>query len=248
EASKAMKGLDAEDSVIDWIDDYSMELRQFLDENPERKEYIKSIPNGKWNYLPKRELNYDKTYGLFKEYGRNVATGEKLTNSVFIEYDKSSPTNIFAAKAEVRVSTVADEDALRHIKTTLDDNERQQDTIDVNRANYIKAGIQETETNLNTRQQYFKIEPRHEKALLELNDHIDVYDIKGLVSSNISTLNEKQSFNKLTYDVNQQMKNQGRLNLSLVNKAREFSLKLAEKESHTKVTDKVEGVLFYVSE
>lgn len=248
EAVKAMKELDEKDSIIDWIDDYSMELRDFLDTtNPEEIQRIKRIPGGKWNYLPEKESNEDDNiYGLFKTYARNVATNEKITNSIFIEYKKSEAKNIFARQQSAIPNIISDEQVLSHIKTTPKDNQKSVDTIEVDRGNFIDLGIAEAKTNINRKKNLFDIKPRHTKALESLQEHLIEYpDIKGIVEKNITRINEQKEFNQIAQEVNQEMKQQERLNLSTVNRAKKMFEKLFNKEEHLSQLENVEGVLFY---
>lgn len=245
-ATQAMDELEQEDSVIDWIDDYSMELREFLDSNkPEEIQRIASIPSGKWNYLPK-EKDTDQIYGLFKGYGANVATGEKVVNTVFIEYEERAATNFFAAKQSAQPKIVSDEEILKYIKTNPEDNEKSIDTIDANRANYIELGIAETKTNFASKKNLFDIKPRHIRALESLQEYLTEYtDIQGLITNNITRINEQKKFNSLVRDVNREMKQQQRLNFSTVNKAKRLFKELFDKKDHVNNLDQVEGVLFY---
>lgn len=245
-ATQAMNELEKEDSVIDWIDEYSMELREFLDTNDfEEIERIASIPSGKWNYLPKN-TETDQIYGLFKGYGTNVATGEKVTNTVFIEYEERAATNFFAAKQSAQPQIISDEEVLKHIKTNPEDNEKSIDTISVDRANYMELGIAETRTNFATKKNLFDIKPRHIRALESLQEHLTEYtDIQGLIENNITRINEQKKFNSFVREVNREMKQQGRLNFSTVNKAKRLFEELFDKKDHVNNLDEVEGVLFY---
>lgn len=248
-ATAAMAELEAEDSIIDWIDIYSLELREFIDSHSEEEiNRIKNIPVGKWNYLPKRKDNENKAYGLFKEHSKNVVTGEKISNAVFVEYEESKDSNIFAKKAGVTAKIVSDDEVLAHVKTNPEDNKRKQDTIELDREKLMRAGKQESKTNFGSQANYFKIEPRHEKALLALNKYINYPDLPGLVSKNISKLNEKKRFERLSRKINQQIKTQGRLNLSIVNRAMDLFIELEEKDRNNDKLEDVEGVLFYAAE
>lgn len=245
-ATQAMNELEQEDSVIDWIDDYSMELREFLDTNDFKEiERIARIPSGKWNYLPKN-TDTDQIYGLFKGYGTNVATGKKVTNTVFIEYEERAAINFFAAKQSAQPKIISDEEVLKHIKTNPEDNEKSIDTISVDRANYMELGFAETRTNFATKKNLFDIKPRHIRALESLQEHLTEYtDIQGLIENNITRINEQKKFNSLVREVNREMKQQGRLNFSIVNKAKRLFEELFDKKDHVNNLDEVEGVLFY---
>lgn len=53
-ASQAMAKIENQDDPLDWTDDYSLELKSYLEKHRSDGEIerIKSIPKGKWNYLP----------------------------------------------------------------------------------------------------------------------------------------------------------------------------------------------------
>ena len=70
-----------EDEIIDWIDNYSKELRDFIDSNSSKEvNRVKNIPKGKWNYLPtnKKIILKNEVIGLFSASGINTQTNEKL--------------------------------------------------------------------------------------------------------------------------------------------------------------------------
>ena len=50
-ASMAISKLENGNDPLDWVDDFSQDLRNFIEQNDDEEiERIKSIPLGKWNY------------------------------------------------------------------------------------------------------------------------------------------------------------------------------------------------------
>src|SRR5699024_2844182 len=74
-ASETMQKIENEGDILDWIDNYSLELRYFINQNSEEYiEYINDVPLGKWNYLPRNtDKHYDTTniIGLYKSVIEN---------------------------------------------------------------------------------------------------------------------------------------------------------------------------------
>lgn len=245
-ASKSMYEIEKEDNIIDWIDDYSMELRDFLDDNnKEEIDRILNIPLGKWNYLPKNDENIN-IFGLFRGKGINISTGGTVSNTVFVKYQKTKGDNIFAAKQGVKTEIISDEEVLKYIKTTPKDNQPLLDTIDVDRGNYVKLGTEESTVNFNNNSSIFDIKPRHFKALKYLQNYLPEFsDIQGLIQNNIKKVNEEKQFNYLCRKVNSDIKKHGKINLSTVNKTRKLFESLYNKNDHLRKLEDVEGVLFY---
>lgn len=89
-ASEAVIKLEESGDILDWTDDYSSELRLFLEEHKEDGEIdrIRSIPKGKWNYLPVKEgemFDPKEVIGLYTTSGKITGTGKKSRMLVLLK-------------------------------------------------------------------------------------------------------------------------------------------------------------------
>lgn len=246
-AREATNKLENQSDPLDWTDDYSIELRKFIEEHETDGEIerIKSIPKGKWNYLPKKNnqvIESNDIFGLYTTSGKITGTGEKITDVGFVKISSSGQNR--GPFSSIRAEYIEEQEALKIIKTTPDDNKVGMDTIKVNREEYIAKGMTEVGVQFDTNKYSFEVKPAQEKALKVIESYFNL-DLLGIVQKGIKRSNEKREFLKLTRKVNNEVKESGSPYSTTIRKFEKFFNELLEKELQEQKLDKVEGVLFY---
>lgn len=246
-ASQAMAKIENQDDPLDWTDDYSLELKSYLEKHRSDGEIerIKSIPKGKWNYLPvKKDVMVDPTevLGLYSMNGKVSNTGEMLSDIGFVKISSSGKSR--GPFSSIRAEYVEDKEALEKIKTIPSDNKPSVDTIRVNREKYISHGKTEIGVQFETKESVFEIKPSHEKALKILGQYFNL-DVLGIVGKGIRKSNEKREFEQLVRKANREIKNSGSPYSGTVRKFEQFIQKLLDKEKKEQKIEKIEGILFY---
>jgi len=246
-ASEAAGKLEANGDPLDWTDDYSLELRAFLEEHKEDGEFdrVRAIPKGKWNYLPSKEdemFDPKEILGLYTTSGKITGTGEKITNVGFVKIAKSGVRR--GPFSSIRAEYMEEQDALKRIKTTPDDNKNGMDTIKINREEYISKGKTEVKVQFDTNKSVFTLKPSHRKALEVIGTYFTM-DVLGVVQKGIKRSNEKREFEQLVRKLNKEVKESGSPYSTTVRKFEVFINKLLDKENQEQKLDKIEGVLFY---
>ncbi|MCK1195245.1 DEAD/DEAH box helicase family protein [Streptococcus uberis] len=246
-ASEAAGKLESKGDPLDWTDDYSLELRAFLEEHKEDGEIdrIRAIPKGKWNYLPIKDdlmINPTEILGLYTTSGKITGTGEKIIDVGFVKITQSGISR--GPFSSIRAEYLEEQDALRRIKTTPNDNKSGVDTIKINREEYISKGKTEVKVQFDTNKSLFILKPSHRKVLEILGTYFTI-DVLGVVQKGIKRSNEKREFEQLIRKLNKEVKESGSPYSTTVRKFEVFINKLLDKETHEQKFDKIEGVLFY---
>ena len=246
-ASEAAERVEDTGDPLDWTDDYSLELRAFLEEHKEDGEIerIRAIPRGKWNYLPDSKetvLNPTEALGLYTTNGKIVNTGEKITDVGFVKIESSGKSR--GPFSSIRAEYMEERAALQIIRTDPDDNQSGMDTIALNRENYIQKGKTEVKVQFDTNKTAFELKPAHLKALEIIGEYFSI-DILGVVRKGIKRSNEKREFEQLVRKLNKEVKESGSPFSTTIRKFETFINKLLDKEKQEQKLEKVEGVLFY---
>lgn len=248
-ASKAMEDLENTGDILDWADDYSIELKKFLDVHKDDGEVqrIQNIPEGKWNYLPKStdsSENPDEVLGLYRAKGKVSATGALIKDIGFVSIAKSAANR--GPYGSIRASYIQEQDALQIIKTTPDDNERLSDEIAVNRSEYIAKGETEISVHFESSAPVYSIKQQGNRALEIIKGYFEPsYDLVGIIKKGIRYSNDKRTFEQIVRDVNKQNKEYGAVTPRVIKNFEALLDKLLLAESEEKKLEKVEGVLFY---
>lgn len=246
-ASEAAVKLEEIGDPLDWTDDYSLELRAFLEEHKEDGEIdrVRAIPKGKWNYLPiKKDEMVDpkEILGLYTTSGKITGTGEKITDVGFVKITQSGISR--GPFSSIRAEYMEEKDALKLIKTIPNDNKNGIDTIKINREEYISKGKTEVKVQFDTNKTIFTLKPSHKKALEIIGTYFSM-DVLGVVQKGIQRSNEKREFEQLVRRLNKEVKESGSPYSTTVRKFEVFINKLLDKVNQEKNLDKIEGVLFY---
>ena len=248
-ASKAMERFENTEDILDWVDNYSTELRKFIDAHKEDGaiKRIQSIPDGKWNYLPKStEIFEDPDYviGLYKAKGKISATGALIKDIGFVSIEKSSEKR--GPFSSLQAKYIQEKDALKKIQTTPQDNKRMIDKIPVDRSEYIKKGSTEISVQFESANPVYSIKQQGMRALEILKTFFDSsYNLVGIIEKGIRYSNDKRTFEQIVREVNKQFKENGKLNPRVIKNFENLLIKLLQDESDEKRIEKVEGVLFY---
>lgn len=248
-ASKAMEDLENTGDILDWTDDYSIELKKFLDVHKDDGEVqrIQNIPEGKWNYLPKStdsSENPDEVLGLYRAKGKVSATGALIKDIGFVSIAKSAANR--GPYGSIRASYIQEQDALQIIKTTPDDNERLSDEIAVNRYEYIAKGETEISVHFESSAPVYSLKQQGNRALEIIKGNFEPsYDLVGIIKKGIRYSNDKRTFEQIVRDVNKQNKEYGEVTPRVIKNFEALLDKLLLAESEEKKLEKVEGVLFY---
>lgn len=249
-ATAATKALENQDDILDWSDDYALELRNFIDNHASDREVdrLKAIPLGKWNYLPRKnqELIPDtnEIYALFSANGRMTGTNELVHDTGFVRITKTGANR--GPFSQVRASYVDDQDALVKIKTVPDDNEVGMDLINVDRQEYLEKGRVEINAQFESNRTLFDVKPSQAKALSLLGEYFK-QDLLNLIRTGIRKSNDKRTFEKLVRKVNKEVKENGTMNSTTVHAFEKFINHLLEIESQEKKLEEAKGVLFYAN-
>ena len=248
-ASKAMEQFENTEDILDWVDNYSTELRKFIDAHKEDGEIkrIQSIPDGKWNYLPKTSENGDNpdnVIGLYRAKGKTSATGAMIKDVGFVSIEKSSEKR--GPFSSLQAKYIQEKDALKQIQTTPQDNKRMIDKIPVDRSEYIKKGSTEISVQFESANPVYSIKQQGMQALEILKTYFDSsYNLVGIIEKGIRYSNDKRTFEQIVREVNKQNKENGKLTPRVIKNFENLLTKLLQAESDEKRLEKVEGVLFY---
>lgn len=246
-ASKAMAYIE-EDEIIDWIDNYSKELRDFIDSNSSKEvNRVKNIPKGKWNYLPTNKINNlkkNEVIGLFSASGINTQTNEKVKDSIFVKINKQEGMGPFS---KIKAEYISENQALSMIKTTVDDNQKKIDKIKIDRETYIKNSKTEVLTQIasNYNVQY-SINKNDQKVLNIINKYLPEYNHISIVQNMITKTNEEKQFKKLMKTIKAEYNDTNHITDKSILKYKKFINDLNEKHIEKKIYNETEGVLFYV--
>ncbi|GAA6237397.1 DEAD/DEAH box helicase family protein [Apilactobacillus micheneri] len=250
-ATKATINLSKNGDLLDWTDEYSLELRHFMDNS--KKSEIKriiNIPEGKWNYLPARSQslvpNTEEIIGLYKSNSVRCSLKDNLKASGFVKLYKSGTE--MGPFSPVIAQYIDDKSALEKIKTDKNDNYSKSDTINLNRYDYIDTGEGEIKAQFQNENNSFDIKPSQDKALTYLNEYFNNIDLIKLVEKGIFLSNDKKKFQKLVRNVNSDMKNTKKINSNTLEECHKFFNRLDSNiKNNKKIVSKVKGVLFYAN-
>ncbi|EDP69028.1 helicase domain/SNF2 family domain protein [Carnobacterium sp. AT7] len=248
-ASKAAYKLENQGDPLDWIDNYSLELRDFLEEhkNDGEIERIQAIPKGKWNYLPHSKetiIDPSEVIGLYTTSGKITGTGEKIKDIGFVKIAFSGQSR--GPFRAIRTEYMEEQEALHRIKTTPDDDTINMDTIKVNREEYISKGKVELKVQFDSNKAVFDLKPSHIKALEIVGTYFTM-DVLGVVKKGIKRSNEKREFEQLVRKLNREVKESGAPYSTTIRRFEVFINKLLDKENQEQKIDKIQGVLFYAN-
>ena len=231
---------DADDEFLTVEDEHIFELRKFMaNSTEERIHSIKSMPLGKWNYLP-RETSLKKTSISLSEVSVQIdQSGTSTKEHIFSKIDCSG---LYQGEF-IDLKT-----ALDSIKTTPDDNERKVDEISYDRYMVERISLAQSRREAKNNSNLFKL-TKGQIQLLNLyvqNKTID-FDIRKLFEQGISDVMEKNQFNKLASKGSKEIKENGVLNISTIIELESLIQKLRSKEASIRQVGDSKGILYYAA-
>jgi hypothetical protein len=140
-------------------DEYILDLRKFdKNANDEYKLFVKSIPIGKWGYFPKETISNliaPSTMTLTKATGAGIESDIKFETYVFVETTDT-------------VQPVETIEALKYLRTSPEDNERQTDKIGQDRALIKSRTLSVARDQAIQTKGYFSIKPKMAEVLVAM--------------------------------------------------------------------------------
>ena len=239
-ASSALAELENQDDILSWTDKYVYELRQFVSKHGSDEEIqrLRSIPLGKWNYLPKKtspRVDGDTYLALERVTGRTSLHGEQINETLFIAVKASG---LYTAEY------IDDTEALALIRTKPDDNERMIDRIETDRGRVARRASTLARRKAETLESVFDLKPRHERTLNALREYFSV-DIQGTVKNGMRNAMQKRKFERIVGMVKRELKEAGRMNASTVAQFEALLNDLLKTASESREIDQVVNIFFY---
>lgn len=239
-ATETFVKLDSDNEDFLSVDEYVLDLRRFLiSATEEEKDRIQNIPVGKWSYLPeyaKSDISTPQILSLTRSKGTTKESGIDFETHIFIESDSVSG---------YKVDAVEGIEALKHLKTTSEDNERKVDRISYDRELVKKNSSALARHQAVKKKSSFKITPTDKKVLNELSKLLPGVAVDESLENIITKQDEK-----LMRDLFRKAKNDIKLHEQLlpktINGFEKAVVDLDKQKSDKKEVRSVEGVLFYV--
>ena len=233
---------ETDDDLLAHTDEHIIELRKFLGKNasnPDEIERVKSIPVGKWNYLPSTQSKKHYALALMKTYGRTSIKETKVVDNYFIEVN---------CKGTYIASYIELAKALDVIKADDRDNVSIKDNIQFDRVKINSRSKAEARRQAENPTDMYMLKPKMIEALMVLRSYYpNGIDLRGTIEDGIKDTRQKSEIEKILRDVNNEVKKSGSPNVSTINKFTRMFNELNRKVIEEKLIDQVEGVLFYAS-
>jgi superfamily II DNA/RNA helicase len=237
-ATDTFSGLDDDDEFLS-IDEYVLDLRKFLSEaSSEAKERVQNLPVGKWGYLPevaKKDINSPTILSLTRSRGTTTETGVDFETHIFVESDALSGYMVDA------VETI---EALKHLRTTVDDNDRKPDKIGYEREQAKKYILALAKKQAVKKKSAFKITPSIKLVLNELTKVLPGVSVDANLE-HIVTKQDDKMMRDLFRKANQDLKTHQQLLPNTIGGFERAVKKLQAHVNDEKEVSSVEGVLFY---
>ncbi len=238
EASNTLSELEDDKDILSWTNDHVYRLRQFLnDHTQEEIDKIKSIPEGKWNYLPSTtKQEHGKVLSLLRVDGKTSITDTPITQTFFVS----------TITAGEYASEVIDEfEALQNIATLPEDNERKRDNIDVERNTVARRTSRIAKIRAEAGDSVYILKPRQLDALTAVQPMFPDLALRPLLENGIKDARTKRLFESTVRLINGDIKTSGSVTASTVSKLTGLIAGLDNKEQETVKADKVTSVLNY---
>jgi superfamily II DNA or RNA helicase len=237
-ATDTFSELDDDDDFLS-IDEYVLDLRKFLsDATAEEKTRVQNIPVGKWGYLPesaKKDINSPTVLSLTRSKGTTTETGVDFETHIFVESD---------AQSGYMVDAVETIEALKHIRTTPDDNERALDRIGYDREQAKKYILALAKRQAVRKNSTFKITPSIKLVLNEIANVLPDVSVDASLEQ-IVTKQDDKLMRDLFRKANLDLKSHQQLLPNTISGFEKAVKKLATHVNDEKEVSSVEGVLLY---
>lgn len=239
DSSEILDNFDDDNELLS-EDEYIIELRKFLAFNsPETIERVKTIPRGKWGYLPRSSRTKSgRALALTEIFGFVESTGKEFNSHFFIESDASDG---------YMVGPLDMVEALGQIKADPSDSEKRNDSIALNRKLVKKLVIAASKEESKNASSVIRLTPTKVRILDYLAVALPGLGL-SLLLSNITTKQQLRRTEQLFLAANKELKSLGQLLPTTLENFNKLAKELALTKPEEKTIDDVEAVLFYVSE
>lgn len=219
------------------MDEYIQDLHQFLDTAEEElKHRIKSIPFGKWGYMPASSKSQPAIISLAYSEIKIPETGRYFKNHLFTQ---------ITPKDNVEITIMKPLEALRCLRTGKDDNKKRIDQIQFDRPKIREYVLQRTQAE-KEESKGFELKPRHYKVLNQLTKIDNTINISSKLEY-IDTKQDMKMVGKLFEQAYQCIKEDKTLSPNVVQGFRDLEKKLSQSDNRYKAEIiNVQEVLFYV--
>ncbi len=238
-SNEILDNFDDDDELLS-EDEFIIELRKFLSSSDEKTvERIKTIPKGKWGYLPKgTEAVKGQALALTEISGFVEGTGKEFISHFFMESDPSDG---------YMVGPIDMIEALGLIKSTVNDSEKRTDSIQLNRKLVKKLAIAASKEESKTSSSVVRLTPTKVKILDYLATALPGLGL-SLLLNNIATKQQLRRVEQLFQLSNKELKKLGQLLPTTLESFAKLAKELASTKPEEKTIEQVEAVLFYVAE
>ena len=232
--------LPPEDDLLAITDEHILNLRDFIEKNKKNIPYlneIKSIPLGKWNYLPSK-LEKTKILSLIQVDSTNSDNTKTYKDLFFMSVDPID---------NHRVTLIQNFEALEKIKTTLNDNHRTRDLMEIDRQLVFDRVIAESIRSIQSSNQIYKIDKQYQKALIILKDYFgETIDFVKILQYGIKDILVKKDIESTLRDVNNHFKDNQRVDIKIITKFKNIINEISNEEAESKNIIDKRGILYYV--
>lgn len=239
DSNEILDDFDDDDELLS-EDEFIIELRKFLSSNDEQTiERIKTIPKGKWGYLPKNtRAEKGQALALTEISGFVEGTGKEFTSHFFIESDPSDG---------YMVGPIDMIEALGQIKSDVSDSEKRTDSIVLNRKLVKKLVVAASKEESKNSSSVLRLTPTKVQILDYLATALPGLGL-SLLLNNIATKQQLRKVEQLFLSANKELKKLGQLLPTTLESFTRLAKELASTKPEEKTIEEVEAVLFYVSE
>lgn len=248
---------EAGEDLLSWSDDFIVELHKFIDNNDESEiNRIRSIPLGKWNYLPANSSE-DRVIGLEKVSLTKGEEKDSLSEYIFckmkpVRYDADSPFAGLGGSDSIKGDFIETEIALNAIKTNPDDNSVSTDKIKLNRKEYSnRLKMVATSKAVNAEYSQYDLKLSEERAINIISEYFKDFnkdnDLRKIIKNSLFYRTDKKEFNKLVKLINEEYKDNQYLNASTQTKFANFYERLKDRyNKESREISSQKDILFYV--
>jgi ERCC4-related helicase len=239
DSNEILDNFDDDDELLS-EDEFIIELRKFLSTSDEKTvERIKTIPKGKWGYLPEgTRAVKGQALALTEISGFVEGTGKEFTSHFFIESDPSDG---------YMVGPIDMIEALGQIKSSASDSEKRTDSIQLNRKLVKKLVIAASKEESKTSSSVVRLTPTKVKILDYLAMALPGLGL-SLLLNNIATKQQLRRVEQLFLSSNKELKKLGQLLPTTLESFTKLAKELSATKPEEKTIEEVEAVLFYVAE
>jgi len=239
DSNEILDNFDDDDELLS-EDEFIIELRKFLSSSDEKTvERIKTIPKGKWGYLPQgTRAVKGQALALTEISGFVEGTGKEFTSHFFIESDPSDG---------YMVGPIDMIEALGQIKSSASDSEKRTDSIQLNRKLVKKLVIAASKEESKTSSSVVRLTPTKVKILDYLATALPGLGL-SLLLNNIATKQQLRRVEQLFLSSNKELKKLGQLLPTTLESFTKLAKELSATKPEEKTIEEVEAVLFYVAE